>query len=141
MAIYDNLRSRSFTDLCARSLRFNIFKLIFLKRTLGRMKQNFIWSLYQGCWDENLFKYYGSHDQDGFQVHIKKLFLQNQASDDLETWYTAVQHQVLKYYQICSNDDTVLTLAIFMTRSKLFPNASASEKTYTAYSHVFSSLL
>ena len=29
--IYDNLRSRSFIDLCPRPLRFNIFKLFFLK--------------------------------------------------------------------------------------------------------------
>ena len=31
MIIYDNPRSRSFTDLCPRSLRFNIFKFPFLK--------------------------------------------------------------------------------------------------------------
>ena len=33
--------------------------------------------------------------------------------------------RVLKYNQICSNDDTGLTLTIFMTWSYLFPNASA----------------
>ena len=32
MTIYDNPRSRSFIDLCPRSLRFNIFKLSFLKK-------------------------------------------------------------------------------------------------------------
>ena len=51
-----------------------------------------------------------------------------------------IQHWVLKYKQICSNDDIGLTLAIFMTLSNLFPNASALVKAYTAYSHVFSSL-
>ena len=30
--IYDNPRSRSFTDICPRSLRFNILKLLFLKK-------------------------------------------------------------------------------------------------------------
>ena len=32
LTIYDNPRSRSFFDLCSRSLRFNIFKLLFLKK-------------------------------------------------------------------------------------------------------------
>ena len=46
-----------------------------------------------------------------------------------------IQHWVL----ICSNDDTGLTLTIFMTFSNLFPNASAWVKAYTAYCHVFPS--
>ena len=36
-----------------------------------------------------------------------------------------IQHWVIKYNQICSNDDFGLTLTIFMTWSNLFPNASA----------------
>ena len=52
-----------------------------------------------------------------------------------------IQHQVLKYYQIWSNDDTVLTLIIFMTWSDLFRNASAWVKAYTASSHVFPRLI
>ena len=44
--IYDNARSRSFIDLGPRSLRFNIFKLLFLKKTLGHLKPNFIWNLH-----------------------------------------------------------------------------------------------
>ena len=44
-----------------------------------------------------------------------------------------IQYRVLKYYQICSNDDTRLTLIIFMIWSHLFHNASAWVKTYTAY--------
>ena len=50
-----------------------------------------------------------------------------------------IQDRVLKYYQfeICSNEDTGLTLTIFMTWSNLFHNASAWVKAYTAYSHVF----
>ena len=51
-----------------------------------------------------------------------------------------IQHWVLKYFQIYSNDDPGLTLIIFMTESNLFPNASAWVKAYTAYSHVFPSL-
>ena len=32
MMVYDNPRSRSFIDLCPRSLRFNIFIFLFLKK-------------------------------------------------------------------------------------------------------------
>ena len=38
---------------------------------------------------------------------FKNLLLWNQKADDLETWYAA---WVLKYYQVCLNDDTGLTL-------------------------------
>ena len=51
-----------------------------------------------------------------------------------------IQHLVLKYYQIYSNDDTGLTLSIFILWPNLFPNAFAWMKLYTAYSHVFPSL-
>ena len=43
-------------------------------------------------------------------------------------------------YSSRSNDDTGLTLTIFMTLSSLLPNASAWVKAYTTYSHVFPSL-
>ena len=32
MTIYDNPRSRSLIDICLKSLRFNIFRLLFLKK-------------------------------------------------------------------------------------------------------------
>ena len=48
-----------------------------------------------------------------------------------------IQLRVLKYYQISSNEDTGLTLPIFMTWSNLFRDASAWVKAYTAYSHIF----
>ena len=51
-----------------------------------------------------------------------------------------IQHRVLEHNQICSNDDSGLTLTMFMTWSNLFPNASTWVKAYTAYSHVFPSL-
>ena len=44
------------------------------------------------------------------------------------------QHRGLDYCQICSNDDTGLTLTIFMTWSDLFSNTWV--KAYTTYSHV-----
>ena len=38
------------------------------------------------------------------------------------------QHQVLKYYQICSNDDLGLTLTYFTARSNLVPYAFVWKK-------------
>ena len=38
------------------------------------------------------------------------------------------QHQVFKYYQVYSNDDTGLTLTYFMARSTLVPYAFVWEK-------------
>ena len=49
---------------------------------------------------------------------FKNLLLWNHKADDLETWYAAL---VLKYYQMCSNDDPELTLTYFTARSNLVP--------------------
>ena len=43
-------RSRLFTDLRPRSFRFNIFKLHLLRKPLGRLKPNHIWSI-RGMWE------------------------------------------------------------------------------------------
>ena len=42
-----------------------------------------------------------------------------------------MQHWVLEYYLVCSNDDPVLTLTYFMTRSNLVPYAFMWEKAKT----------
>ena len=39
-----------------------------------------------------------------------------------------MQHRVLKYYQICSNDDPGMNLTYFMARSNLVPYAFVWEK-------------
>ena len=39
-----------------------------------------------------------------------------------------MQHQVLEYYQVCSNDAPVLTMTYFTARSKLVPYAFVWEK-------------
>ena len=39
-----------------------------------------------------------------------------------------MQHRVLEYYQVCSNDDTGLTLTYFKARSNLVPYAFVWEK-------------
>ena len=55
-------------------------------------------------------------------VYLQNFLLRNPETDDLES---CIQHWVFKYYQICSNYDTGLTLTIFMTWPNLFPNVSA----------------
>ena len=47
------------------------------------------------------------------------------------TLKVCVRHQVLEHYQVCSNDDPVLTLTYFMTRSSLVPYSFAWEKVKT----------
>ena len=42
-----------------------------------------------------------------------------------------IEHRVLKYYQIYSNDDPELTLTYFTTRSNLVPYALAGQKDKT----------
>ena len=52
---------------------------------------------------------------------LKNILLRNQKSDDL-----GMQHRVLEYYQVCSNDDPGLTY--FTARSNLVPYAFLWEK-------------
>ena len=47
------------------------------------------------------------------------------------TLKVCMQHQVLKYYQVCSNNDPGLTLTYFTTRSNLVPYAFVWEKVKT----------
>ena len=42
-----------------------------------------------------------------------------------------MQHRVLEYYQVCSNDDPGLTLTYFMARSNLVPYAFVWKKDKT----------
>ena len=44
------------------------------------------------------------------------------------TLKVGMQHRVLEYYQVCSNDDAELTLTYFMTRPNLVPYAFVWEK-------------
>ena len=53
--------------------------------------------------------------------NLKNLLLWNQKTDGM-------QHRVLKYYQICSNDDPGMTVTYFMARSNLVPYAFVWEK-------------
>ena len=44
------------------------------------------------------------------------------------TLNVGMQHRILEYYQVCSNDDPGLTMTYFMARSNLVPYAFVWEK-------------
>ena len=44
------------------------------------------------------------------------------------TLKVGMQHRILEYFQVCSNDDPELTLTYFMARSNLIPYAFVWEK-------------
>ena len=56
---------------------------------------------------------------------VKKKFSKTKRSMTLNF---GMHHQVLEYYQVCSNDDPGLTFTYFMARSNLVPYASVWEK-------------
>ena len=61
-----------------------------------------------------------------YSKNLKKdLLLRNQNPMTLKL---GMQHWVLKYYQLCSNNDSELTLTYFTARSNLVPYAFVWEK-------------
>ena len=57
---------------------------------------------------------------------LKKIFFSGTKRQ--MTLKLGMQHWVLEYYQVCSNDDPELTLTYFMARSNLVPYAFVWEK-------------
>ena len=137
MRIFDNPRSGSLIDLCTRSLRFNIFKFLFLKEKQGRLNHM------EPPRDVRL------KICSNIQGHVTKMANRPIYGKSIQkisffgtkrpmTLKHGIQQRVLRYYNFFSNDVTGLTtLTIFMTWSYSFPNASTWVKAYTAYSHVF----
>ena len=94
MMVYDNSKSRSFVNLCPRTLRFNIFKLLVLKINTGPFEAKIH---VEPSWDVWMKIYSnvpghicprwrpGPYMVKTFKNHL----LRYQEPDDLETWYTA----------------------------------------------------
>ena len=82
-----------------------------------------------GWGNDSLFKGSTSHDQDAtipiYGRNLKIFFSETKRPMTLKL---GMQHQVLEYYQVCSNDDPGLTLTYFTTRSNLVPYAFVWEK-------------
>ena len=79
---------------------------------------------------ESLFKWFRSDDLQvtlqrwppcPYMVKILKTFFSGTKRP--LTLKLGMQHRVLKYYQVCLNDDPWLTLTYFTTRSNLVPYA------------------
>ena len=64
---------------------------------------------------------------------VKTLKIFFSGSNKLMTFKLGIQHRVLEYYQIYSNDDPGLTLTYFMARSNLVPYAFIWEKVKTMF--------
>ena len=69
MNLYEYQRSRSFIDLGPRSLRFNIFKFLFLRNCLADWSQ-ILCGASIGWENKSLYNWSKSHDQDGRHAHI-----------------------------------------------------------------------
>ena len=83
---YEHQRSRSLFDLCPRSLRF-------ILSNICSHQSNFMWSSELSCKGPTLFKWCGSHDQDGCHAHIwlnpfKKCLLWDQMAKNGDSWMT-----------------------------------------------------
>ena len=125
--LYDYQRSRPFIDLCPRSLRLNIFKLLLLGNRWADWSQ-FPYGASMWCEDWKFVQMSQVTWPCPYIVkNFKNFLLRNQEADDLETWYTASGTRVLR---MLSYDDHGLTSTIFMTGSNLFPNASTWAKPY-----------
>ena len=63
-----------------------------------------------GLGNESLLKWSWSHDQDGHHAHVWYKPLKIFSGTKRPTLKPGMQHRVLEYYQVCSNDDPGLTL-------------------------------
>ena len=134
MHLYEYQRSRSFIDLCPRSLSFNILKLLFLKNTRpieaifhvepsldGRMKVNA-----NGLCHMTKMATMAIYAKQTFKVFFS-------GTERLMNLKLCMQHRGLEYYQVCSNDAPGLTLTYFTARSNLVPYAFVWEKVKTMF--------
>ena len=74
-------------------------------------------------WGKGLFKWSRSHDQGGRPSMVKNLKIFFSGTKRSMTLKLGMQHRVLEYYQVCSNDDPGFTLTYFRARSNLVPYA------------------
>ena len=84
-----------------------------------------------GWGSESLFKWSRSHDQDGCQAHIWQKHEKFFFSVTNRLMKVDMQHRVLEYYQVCSNDESGLPVTYFMARSNFVPYAFVWEKVKT----------
>ena len=126
MNLSEYQRSWSFIDLGPRSLRFTFSNFFSLETAMPIEVKFHVEPLWDGSM--KVCSNGPGHMTSMAAMPIygkKKLLLWNQ---QLMTLKVGMQHRVLKYYQICSNDDPGLTLSYFTARSNLVPYAFVWEK-------------
>ena len=96
MKLYEYQRSRPFIDLCPRSLRLNIFKLLLL-RNRRPIECNFYMEPPCAVRNENLFKCFRSHDHVYIWWKTSNIFFFG--TKRLMTLKLGIQHWVLECYQ------------------------------------------
>ena len=124
---YEYKRSRSFIDHVPRSLRSTFSNFFFLETAWpieakfhGMREQN-IYQMVQVTWPRwPPCPYMVKHEKFFFSGTKRPMTLK-----------VCMQNQVLKYYQVCSNDDPGLTLTYFTTRLNLVPYTVVWEKVKT----------
>ena len=109
--------SRSFIDLGPRSLRFNIFKFLFLRNCMADWNQ-ILCGASMGSGNESLVKDLGHMtkmaDMPIYGKNLKNIFSGTKRTMTLKV---GMLHWVLEYYQVCSNDVCGMTLTYFTAMS------------------------
>ena len=129
MNLYEYQRSGSFIDLHPRSLCFT-FSNFFSLETFRPIEAKFH---VEPPWDRGM-KVCSNGLCHMTNMAVMPIYGKNlKKSSSLEskcrlTLKVCMQHQVLKYFQVCSDDDPELTLAYFTARSNLIPDALVWEK-------------
>ena len=123
MNLYEYQRSRSFIDLGPRPRRFTFSNFFSLENA---------WPIEASMgWGNESCSNGPGHMTNMAAMPIYGKNLKTKifsGTKQLMTLKVCMQHRILKYYQVCSNDDLGLTLTYFTARSNLIPYAFVWEK-------------
>ena len=129
MNLYEYQRSRLFIDLHPRSLRYTFSNFFSLEVSMPiEAKFHVEPPCYRRMqvYSNDLCHMTNVAAMPIYSKNLKKIFFSGTKRP--VTLKVGMQHRVLKYFQICSNDDPELTLTYFMARSNLIPYAFVWEK-------------
>ena len=128
MNLYECQRSRSFIDLGPRSLRFtfsNFFSLENARPIEAKFHMEPPWDGEMKICSNGPGHMTNMAAMPIMVKTFKKIFSETKQPMTLKV---GMWHRVLKYYQVCSNDNLGLTLTYFTARSNLVPYAFVWEK-------------
>ena len=124
MNLCDYQRSRSFMDLGPRSLRFNIFKPLFLRNLLAKFQVD-------PPWDGRMKVCSNCPGHMTMAIYVK--YIKKSFSLGPKGWWPWKLMCSIGYYQVCTSDDPGLTLTLtyFTARSNFVPYAIVGEEVKT----------